>query len=62
VEIDHPIIGRAKVAGFPFKLSRTPGQIDRTSPLVGEHNELILRKYLNISKREAVKLREEGAI
>jgi crotonobetainyl-CoA:carnitine CoA-transferase CaiB-like acyl-CoA transferase len=62
VEIDHPIIGRAKLSGFPFKLSKTPGQIERTSPLVGEHNELILGKYLGIRKDDVKKLREEGVI
>ena len=62
VEIDHPIIGCAKLAGFPFKLSKTPGQIDRTSPLVGEHNELILGKYLRMRKEDVGQLRKEGAI
>ncbi|HXZ36672.1 MAG TPA: CoA transferase, partial [Thermodesulfobacteriota bacterium] len=62
VEIDHPIIGRAKLSGFPFKLSKTPGQIERTSPLVGEHNELILGKYLQIGGKDVAQLRREGAI
>jgi len=62
VEIDHPIIGRAKVAGFPFKLSKTPGQIERTSPLVGEHNEFILGKYLKMGEKDVAQLRKEGAI
>jgi len=62
VEIDHPIIGRAKLAGFPYKLSRTPGGIDRSSPLVGEHNELILGKYLNLGPDEVARLKSEGAI
>jgi CoA:oxalate CoA-transferase len=62
VEIDHPIIGRAKLSGFPFKLSKTPGQIERTSPLVGEHNEAILGKCLGIHKDDVKKLREEGVI
>jgi crotonobetainyl-CoA:carnitine CoA-transferase CaiB-like acyl-CoA transferase len=62
VEVDHPIIGKAKISGFPFKLSETPGQIERTSPLVGEHNEVILGKYLDLKKEDVERLRREGAI
>jgi len=62
VEVEHPIIGRAKIPGIPFKLSETPGSVERPSPLVGEHNEFILGKYLNIDKEELKKLKEEGAI
>ena len=62
IEVEHPIIGKAKISGFPFKFSKTPGQIDRTSPLVGEHNELILGECLRISKEDVQQLRKEGAI
>jgi CoA:oxalate CoA-transferase len=62
VEVEHPVIGRAKIPGIPFKLSETPGRVERPSPLVGEHNEFILGKYLNIDKEELKKLKEEGAI
>jgi CoA:oxalate CoA-transferase len=62
VDIEHPVIGKAKIPGIPFKMSETPGAVERPSPLVGEHNELILRKYLKMNKEELKKLREEGAI
>jgi crotonobetainyl-CoA:carnitine CoA-transferase CaiB-like acyl-CoA transferase len=62
LEVEHPIIGKAKIAGFPFKLSRTPGEVERPSPLVGEHNELILRKYLGMSSAEVNQLKAEGII
>jgi crotonobetainyl-CoA:carnitine CoA-transferase CaiB-like acyl-CoA transferase len=62
VEVEHPIIGKAKIPGIPFQLSETPGEVERPSPLVGEHNELILGKYLGISRVEIEKLREEGVI
>jgi CoA:oxalate CoA-transferase len=62
VEVEHPIIGRTKISGFPFKLSETPGQIDRTSPLVGEHNEFVLGKFLGIGKEGVEQLAREGAI
>jgi crotonobetainyl-CoA:carnitine CoA-transferase CaiB-like acyl-CoA transferase len=43
-------------------MSETPGAVERPSPLVGEHNEFILGKYLGISKGEIDKLKEEGAV
>jgi CoA:oxalate CoA-transferase len=62
VEVEHPVIGRAKIPGIPFKMSETPGAVERPSPLVGEHNELILGKYLGLSGEDLKKLKEEGAI
>jgi CoA:oxalate CoA-transferase len=62
VEIEHPVIGKAKIPGIPFKMSETPGTVEHPSPLVGEHNDFILGKYLGIGKEEVRKLREEGAI
>jgi crotonobetainyl-CoA:carnitine CoA-transferase CaiB-like acyl-CoA transferase len=43
----------------PGRPPRAPGVIDRTSPLAGERNELILRKYLGIREDDVKKLREE---
>lgn len=62
VEVTHPIIGKAKIPGVPFKLSDTPGGVERPSPLVGEHNERILGKYLGMKKEEIDQLKKEGAI
>lgn len=62
VEVEHPIIGKAKIPGIPFKLSETPGSVDRPSPLVGEHNEMILSKYLGMSLEEVTRLGREGVI
>jgi len=62
VEVEHPVIGKAKIPGIPFKMSETPGAVERPSPLVGEHNELILGKYLKIGKEDLKKLKEEEAI
>ncbi|HXZ36363.1 MAG TPA: CoA transferase, partial [Thermodesulfobacteriota bacterium] len=61
-EVEHPVIGKAKIPGIPFKMSETPGTVERPSPLVGEHNELILGKYLGIGKGEIDRLKGEGAV
>jgi CoA:oxalate CoA-transferase len=62
VDIEHPVIGKAKIPGIPFKMSETPGGVERPSPLVGQHNELILGKYLGIGKGEIDRLKGEGAV
>ena len=62
VDIEHPVIGKAKIPGIPFKLSETGGEIERPSPLVGEHNELIFGKYFGISPEEIKKLKNEGVL
>ncbi len=62
VEIEHPVIGKAKLPGMPFQFSLTPGAVERPSPLLGEHNEMILGKYLGINDEEFKLLKDEGAI
>ncbi len=62
VEVEHPVIGKATIPGMPFKMSETPGTVDRPSPLVGEHDQLILGKYLNLTAEDIEKLHEEGAM
>jgi crotonobetainyl-CoA:carnitine CoA-transferase CaiB-like acyl-CoA transferase len=62
LEVEHPVIGRAKISGFPYKLAKTPGEINRPSPLVGEHNELILGKYLGISPAQVSQLKADGVL
>ena len=42
VEYDHPTEGRVKTPGFPIRFSKTPSQIDRGAPLVGEHSREVL--------------------
>jgi len=62
VEIDHPVIGRAKYPGAPYRLSETPWRIRRHAPLLGEHNEEIFCGRLGYSREDLVKLRQAGVI
>lgn len=44
VEYDHPSEGRVKTPGFPIRFSKTPSEVERGAPLVGEHTEQVLRE------------------
>ena len=61
VEIEHPLIGIAKSVGNPIHFSETPVTYRKHPPLLGEHNQEILRE---LGKRddEVFKLRQDGVI
>jgi crotonobetainyl-CoA:carnitine CoA-transferase CaiB-like acyl-CoA transferase len=42
VEVDHPTIGRYRMAGLPIKLSANPGSVKSPPPLLGEHSRQVL--------------------
>jgi len=62
VEVNHPIIGKQTVAAPPWKLSATPAQIQRSGPLLGEHNQYIFGELLGISSDEITRFIEEKVI
>jgi crotonobetainyl-CoA:carnitine CoA-transferase CaiB-like acyl-CoA transferase len=42
VEFEHPSEGHVKMPGFPIKFSRTPCEVKRGAPQVGEHSREVL--------------------
>jgi crotonobetainyl-CoA:carnitine CoA-transferase CaiB-like acyl-CoA transferase len=60
MEIDHPVEGKVPNIGFPVKLSGTPQRVRRHPPLLGEHNDEVLRE-LGIGPEEQAKLEAQGA-
>jgi len=42
VEFDHPSEGHVKMPGFPIRFSKTPSQVSRGAPQIGEHSREIL--------------------
>jgi formyl-CoA transferase len=43
----HPVAGKIQVTGNPIKMNETNPQIFASSPLLGEHTEEILKKYIS---------------
>jgi formyl-CoA transferase len=61
VEVDHPERGPYLTVGNPIKLSDSPTMVVR-SPLLGEHNEEILRDVLGFDESEMIGAFASGAL
>ena len=61
VEVDHPGRGPYLTVGNPIKLSDSPTMVVR-SPLLGEHNEEILRDVLGFDEKEMIGAFASGAL
>jgi crotonobetainyl-CoA:carnitine CoA-transferase CaiB-like acyl-CoA transferase len=60
-QIDHPVEGKVPQLGFPVKFSRTPARMVAPPPMLGQHNEEIL-KSLGFSPNEIEGLRQDQVI
>src|SRR5690348_9560922 len=56
-EIHDRVLGAMKVPGFPIRFSEFPTPANLQAPLLGEHNELILRKYLGYADERIAALK-----
>jgi crotonobetainyl-CoA:carnitine CoA-transferase CaiB-like acyl-CoA transferase len=45
-KIVHPIAGEVKITGNPIKMSETNPKIYASSPLLGEHTDYVINKYV----------------
>ncbi len=59
---DYPGVGKIALPGITVKMSKTPGEVKRRPPTLGEHNVEILSKYLGLSNEEINKLKDEEVI
>ena len=60
VEVDHPKRGKWWNVGMPIKLSASPAKIER-SPLLGEHNDDVLKNVLGYNDARVAAMKEAGA-
>jgi crotonobetainyl-CoA:carnitine CoA-transferase CaiB-like acyl-CoA transferase len=61
VDIDHPVAGTLKYTGAPFSPEKTPWQVRRPAPLLGEHNREVLGS-LGFSGQDITRMRSSGII
>lgn len=62
VEVEHPRLGRVKIPGVVPKFSETPGSIRQIAPDLGEHNDEILKKLLELDEGTIASLKEKKVI
>jgi len=62
-KVYHPWIDReATVPVTPYKYSKTPIKVESGAPLLGQHNEYILEKYLGYSEQQVKELYDKTII
>jgi crotonobetainyl-CoA:carnitine CoA-transferase CaiB-like acyl-CoA transferase len=60
--ITHPEAGTHPYPGFLWKMSKTPSKVRHPPPCLGEHNEYVYKKLLNVSDEEYALLEQEKHI
>jgi crotonobetainyl-CoA:carnitine CoA-transferase CaiB-like acyl-CoA transferase len=61
-DLEEPGLEEMPVCGIPFKLSKTPGKVEKRAPRVGEHNKDIYQDLLGYSAERLAILKDRGAI
>jgi CoA:oxalate CoA-transferase len=62
IEVDHPTAGKVRMAGIPVKFSLTAATVRMPPPLLGQHNEKILKSWLDMSADSIDELKKEKVI
>jgi len=62
VEFEHPLGGKIKTMGNPFKMSGIEKEVFNPPPLLGQHNEEIICGLLGYSKTDLEQFKKEGVI
>ncbi len=60
--LEHKVVGRHSYELPSFRFSKMPHQPQRPAPLLGEHNEYVLKELLGFTDDEIVQFLIEGAI
>jgi CoA:oxalate CoA-transferase len=61
-EIEQPGAGNLRIAGSPFHLSETPGEVRDPAPLLGQHTEEVLLEVLEYPRQRVRELIEEKVV
>ena len=60
-EVEHPVLGKARLTDHPVRYSETPHSIRRVAPELGEHTEEILQE-LGYGWEDIARLQDQGVI
>ncbi len=62
VDVEHPTYGKTTVEGPRAVLSRTPAKVMRHAPMLGEHNEYVLKDILGYDDEKVATLAASGVL
>jgi crotonobetainyl-CoA:carnitine CoA-transferase CaiB-like acyl-CoA transferase len=62
VEVEHPEAGKARYAGWPYKMPASPPKVRRPAPLLGQHSREVLQDVLGLSSQEVARLCREKVV
>ena len=62
VALTHACMGECEYERNGFRLSDAPAGYERTSPLLGEHNDYVLGEILGLDDTERKRLAEDGVL
>jgi crotonobetainyl-CoA:carnitine CoA-transferase CaiB-like acyl-CoA transferase len=60
--VKHKNAGKVKVVNFPVKFSRTPAYVREAAPVIGQHNDEILRGLLKLDEEVISSLKRANVI
>ena len=61
-EVQHPVIGRTTVVGAPWRFDGERPEVPEPAPLLGQHNDYVLKEILGLSEDEIRELHADGAL
>jgi len=61
-EAEHPVVGRLKYPGAPYRIREAPWCLRRAAPRLGEHNDEVYRGELGYTEKRLITLRSAGVI
>ena len=62
VELEHPEVGTRRHMGIPWTMSRTPCEIRRPAPCLGQDTNAVLTEIVGLSQDEIATLREKDIL
>lgn len=62
VELEHPEVGTRRHMGIPWTMSRTPCEIQRPAPCLGQDTDAVLTDIVGLSQDEIAALRERDIL
>lgn len=62
IYLEHPETGRSAYDGPQFRLSQSPARLHGPAPLLGEHNDFVLRQVIGYDDERIADLLVEGVV